>query len=638
VIRAAGILLVALDGTALFLKRPPSGDHAGQWCIPGGKLEEGEDSETAAKRECREEIGHLPKGELRVLTRVKKDFSQQTSTALPVAESAAAPQPVTAPPQAGAADGGVDFTTYILSVPKQFEPKLDGEHVGHAWAPLSSPPQPLHPGVAISLARMTMDETQVARAIMRGDLTSPQRYENVTLFAVRITGTGTSYRKKLDEFVYRPPENYLTQEFLDRCNGLPVIILHPEGALLNSEEFGERNVGSIVMPYLQGDEVWGIAKIYDDAAARIMEEKQLSTSPAVFFRDPSVNDKLTLENGSKLLIEGKPSLLDHLAICEHGVWDKGEGPTGVKSETREDANMADEKELEKDKKSDSAKTDTAKADAAKADTSKADADAGTKLDKILACVDSLSGRMDAYDEERKADRAKKDAEEEEKKEKKADSKNDSAKKDESEDEKKDKKADSKKDAEGDPEKVVADKAKKDEDKDDKKEDKKMDSVKADDAGGNADVRRMIADVAAKLPKQLSDADYDAFASEQAKADTVFSALGERASRPQDGENLLAYRRRLAKALQPHSKAWKDVNLSAIADDAAFSIAQGQIYSDAMDAATNPVDLPFGTLREIISADGTGRRITSFAGQPLSWMGQFAGSRRRLSGFRSNKDR
>jgi hypothetical protein len=38
---------------------------------------------------------------------------------------------------------------------------------------------------------------------------------------------------------------------------------------------------------------------------------------------------MTLEDGSVLLIEGKPSLLDHVAICELGVWDKGKDPEGI---------------------------------------------------------------------------------------------------------------------------------------------------------------------------------------------------------------------------------------------------------------------------------------------------------------------
>ncbi|WP_254661810.1 hypothetical protein [Burkholderia sp. CCA53] len=62
-------------------------------------------------------------------------------------------------------------------------------------------------------------ELDVAKAIRDGELSSPQQYENVWLFDLRITGTGTSYRTEHDEFVYRPPENFLTEEFRERCYG-----------------------------------------------------------------------------------------------------------------------------------------------------------------------------------------------------------------------------------------------------------------------------------------------------------------------------------------------------------------------------------------------------------------------------------
>ena len=56
----------------------------------------------------------------------------------------------------------------------------------------------------------------------------------------------------------------MTDEFLERCNGLPVILDHPDGGNLDSKEFSERAVGSIVLPYKDeaAKEIWGIAKIY----------------------------------------------------------------------------------------------------------------------------------------------------------------------------------------------------------------------------------------------------------------------------------------------------------------------------------------------------------------------------------------
>jgi hypothetical protein len=175
------------------------------------------------------------------------------------------------------------------------------------------------------------NELDIARAIRDGLLPSPQEYENLWLFALRITGTGASYRPELEEHVWRDPALYLNDDFLARCNGLFVIWQHPPGDQLDQTEFENRVIGSIMLPYIIEDEVWGIARIMDQDAAAMMRDKDLSTSPAVIFRDPDVNQSRRLEGGKTLLIEGIPSLLDHLAICDLGVWDRGGEPTGVAS-------------------------------------------------------------------------------------------------------------------------------------------------------------------------------------------------------------------------------------------------------------------------------------------------------------------
>ena len=190
----------------------------------------------------------------------------------------------------------------------------------------------LHPGALAALRLMHGDELDVAEMMRDGDLTSPQFVGNMALFKIRITGVGYAYRPKHDEYVFRRPDNYLTERFLQRCNGLPAIWEHPDKAVLTSGEFARRIVGTVMLPFIEAAEVWGIARIYDKTAAAEMASSQLSTSPSVVFRDPSVNLKIELDDGSSLLVEGAASLLDHVAICRNGVWDKEEGPTGVVSE------------------------------------------------------------------------------------------------------------------------------------------------------------------------------------------------------------------------------------------------------------------------------------------------------------------
>ena len=321
-IRAAGILFLCGD-SALFLRRTAAGDQPDTWCIPGGKLEDGETAEDAAIRETMEEVGREVKAaELRPWTR----------TLMP----AETPLESAVEELAGEAPDGVDFTTFICRVKEQFAVRLSEENDGYAWSPVTAPPLPLHPGVQVSLDRIGMNELGVARAMAAGQLVSPQRYENLWLFAIRITGTGAAYRVGRKEFCWRDPSIYLNDEFLARCNGLDVIWEHPEKALLNHKEFHDRKIGSVFLPYLRDDkpdEVWAIVKIRDDDAAQDMMDNVLSTSPAVNFADPTENDRIKLENGKTMLIEGTPSLLDHIAVVPNGVWDKGGDPTGVDSIT-----------------------------------------------------------------------------------------------------------------------------------------------------------------------------------------------------------------------------------------------------------------------------------------------------------------
>lgn len=305
-IRAAGILFALPDGRVLLMHRvaqaEQDGDIPGCWAFPGGGIEGEETAEEAARREILEETGVAYDGPLKLWTRRIRDE--------------------------------VDFTTFLARIDEEFVPTMNAEHDAFQWAnrafSIGSPQ--LHPGVNIALARFDMDELGVAKAIRDGELTSPQYYgKDMMLIALRITGTGLSYRSAHEEFVWRDSSIYMNPEFLERCNGLEVIFHHPAKTLLNTEEFRDRIVGTIFVPYLKPEveEVWGIAKVRDMTAAQLLETEIMSTSPAVL----CLGEKVPMNDGQKILIEDKPHLLDHLAILFDvpGVWDK-QGPlSGVES-------------------------------------------------------------------------------------------------------------------------------------------------------------------------------------------------------------------------------------------------------------------------------------------------------------------
>lgn len=305
-ITASGILFQAPSGKVLFLQRGPGGDFPATWAFPGGTQEEGETLADCAIRETEEETGYKVE-------------------ALPF------------PLMRRISDEGVDFTTYLVKAAEEFPVVLSDESSAYAWVDPKAAPQPLHPGAEAAIRRMNANELTVARMVAAGDLVSPTRFENITLYAMRMSGTGISYRSGLKEFVWRDPSVWISQDMVDRCAGVPVIYVHPPKSVLNSEEFADRVVGTVMFGYIKNDELWCTARIYDAEVIGLLEENKMSTSPAVVFRDPDANSTMKLEDGTNLLVEGVPTLLDHLAICGlredgagvPGVWDKGEGLNGI---------------------------------------------------------------------------------------------------------------------------------------------------------------------------------------------------------------------------------------------------------------------------------------------------------------------
>ena len=450
-------------------------------------------------------------------------------------------------------------------------------------------------------------ETDIAEAMSKGLLPSPQLYANVMLLAIRITGTGLAFRSAIGEHVWRDPELYLNDEFLKRCNGLMVIMDHPDSAVLNTEEFKNRAVGSIMLPYIKGDEVWGIAKIYDQPAVTEICEGEISTSPSVVFDNTAGNTTLTTENGQPLLIEGVPFLLDHIAIVtkargSKGVWDKGGDATGVLLNNQEVSDMTENK-LEP----------------------KADANGDVLADILQAVkglntnINSLSARMDSMEKDLPAPPLVSAADKKSKKDE-----DDRMDDDDEEESKKDD------DSEAKAKKFIMRKAKKD--AEGKIEmpagEMKFDAAEEEEAKSDEDLEEEA---------KKADEDEASMADAQAKADSVYAAFGKSASRPLKGENLMSYRKRMARGLQAHSDAYKEVNLSAIKDAMLLNIAEKQIYADALVAAKSPTMYAADQEIELHEKDRAGRMISKFKGG-FGWMDAFKVPAMRVKEFNLNNNK
>ncbi|PLC66072.1 NUDIX hydrolase [Citrobacter sp. L55] len=521
----------------------------GTWCQPGGTVEPGELAIDAARREVLEEVGYQYDG------------------------------PLTPHSVYG------DYLTFRAEVPEKFEAKLNDESLAAGWFHIDDLPKPLHQPFAEMLEQQALNETEVAALIADGTLSSPQFFINMWMFAIRVTGTGVTWRSADQQMAFRNPDDYLTPDFLQRVAGLPLIWLHPEKNTLDSNEFAKRVIGTLTNSWVADNgEVWAIARVYDAEAAEIMATRQLSTSPTVKFVE--VPDSIIEIDGQPLLVEPSPELLDHVAICEQGVWDKLLAPTGVKSDSipNEAEKMDEEKIVALINKAIDARM--AKADSEAADLkAKADAEEAAKKEKADA-------------EEKEAEEAKAKADEEEK--------NAKEKADEGELKKLEH------EAKGEDDRL-------------ERERKEREREKAD-----SQLRHEIAELRSRIPMELSDEERNEVADAQVKADSVFSCFGKRAPVPLSGEKPLAYRRRLMIQLQEHSPDFKSVDLSSIADSALLNVAEKQIYADAQKSASLSVGP--GMLREIKRADATGRQISTFEGDPAATWAPFQSGKRQVTSF------
>ena len=512
----------------------------GTWCPPGGTVEPGELAIDAARREVLEEVGYQYDG------------------------------PLTPHSVYG------DYLTFRAEVPERFEAKLNDESLAAGWFHIDDLPKPLHQPFAEMLAQQALNETEVAALIADGTLSSPQFFINMWMFAIRVTGTGVTWRSADQQMAFRNPDDYLTPEFLQRVAGVPLIWLHPEKNKLDSDEFAKRVIGTLTNSWVADNgEVWAIARVYDAEAAEIMATRQLSTSPTVTYSE--MQDSIIKIDGQPLLVEGSPVLLDHVAICEQGVWDKLLAPTGVKSDSipNEAEKMDEEKIVALINKAIDARM--AKADAEAADLkAKADAEEAAKKEKADAEAKEAEEAKAKADAEEKAAKEKADAE-----------------------------AKEKADAEAAEEKAAKEKA-------------------------DSELRQQIAALKTRIPTELSDEERNEVADAQVKADSVFSCFGKRAPVPLSGENPLAYRRRLMIQLQEHSPDFKTVDLSSIADSALLSVAEKTIYADAQKSAS--LSLGPGMLREIKRADATGRQISTFEGDPAATWAPFQSGKRQVTSF------
>ena len=424
---------------------------------------------------------------------------------------------------------------------------------------------------------MAETETEIAWHIVRGELPSPQYLPGFALFSLRFSGTGTAWREAHQEHVFRPPEQYLNPEMSARIAGVPVVTVHPDANGLDSETYGQTVIGAICFGYVadgegvqsnNGDELWCIARVNDASAAKAMATGKFSTSPAVIFAPDSGNEMIPLLDGTRLLIEGRPVTIDHLAACiDAGVWDKGGPASGIRTDsTGERKTMTDEEIA--------------------ADKARKDAE-GVTIDKLLSTLDTISARLDAI--EKGSSRADADAEHAEwMRDDAAGCARDDA----------DEEADRKElEGRGIPKDVAHDAARR----------ARKDRMKA-----RQDGTKPTTPSHGRMDAAKEREEDHAKADAQSRADAVAQMFGSRAPAPMMGESSMNYRKRLLRNFARHSTFAKADFDTIAADAATFANVENIVYADAAEASKTP-DVPSGQLLKRTRTTETGHVINEFFG-------------------------
>jgi colicin import membrane protein len=170
--------------------------------------------------------------------------------------------------------------------------------------------------MAEEIKTTTADEIEIINKMITGEIIGPVITATHFLMNIRITGTGETIREYDGrQYVFnRPAGVFLSDKFLQMCNGLPVAWLHPsDRGEVRYSNFKEYIIGTIVKPYVKGIEVWGIAKIFDLTKLDEIYNGVESTSPYVTSKNVGLPDGR---------VEEELQSINHVAIVPSGHWDQ----------------------------------------------------------------------------------------------------------------------------------------------------------------------------------------------------------------------------------------------------------------------------------------------------------------------------
>jgi hypothetical protein len=118
-------------------------------------------------------------------------------------------------------------------------------------------------------------------------------------------------------------------------------------------------------------------------------------------------------------------------------------------------------------------------------------------------------------------------------------------------------------------------------------------------------------------------------------DSAYTLVGAGgAPAPLPNESRFSYRRRLASGLQRFSDDWRRADLWRLGADAMKAAEQAIIADTIAVVGDHAIGNQDGSLREIRTRDISGREVTEFGGNPLSWMRTFMAPAKCVTRFRN----
>lgn len=541
----------------------------GTWELPGGTVDKSDQS---------------------YLQAAKREFHEETSldiTGSPQWCLGTAPKET---PGAGITFGFALDTS--AGVPPK--PTLSDEHSEYGWWPINELPEDLHEVCRPAIERWEFNEADLQRLLVDGTLIGPNSYFSQVLMPVRITGTGLAMRVEKMQFTFRDTKDYLNDDFLKRCNGLPLLWQHADKDFTDGDTLGAQSIGLVTDAYIRGTDVWGVAKILDLDAATAMATGAYSTSPSFITHI----DSQSSSGGVDVTVEGQVLHLDHLAVVQAGVWDKLGEPCGIDTPITlrpiplnflkeynpmsESGKPAAEKEVDKVTTEAAANADAA-TDVTKA-TETALADALTQLSELKAQVKGLLEKEQIANQDAATEQT--------------------------------------------PEEEVADPSNGDQAPlPGETTTPSVDAAAFETAMAAKDaviesLQKQVDGLVQSMPKDLSDEDRNELDAACSRVDSIFMALGKTAPHPLNGEGPMQYRRRTTKMLQPLSNRFGKMDLSKL-DQHSYDTIEAEIYKDAQSASRSTTDLTPGEVRAVRRKSFGGREIIEYRGSPKAFLAPFS---------------